>query len=364
MLRRLHYWRVLTAPILSYQAKFLRGQIYEAQGQNEQAYNSYQASRAELETLRSSLQREELKLGFMRNRLGVYDRLIQICLDRASAGTSHDSLERDPLEEALSYVEAAKSRTLRDLILGDGHRGSARPEESQTDRHVRELRKELNWYYHRIEHEQLSQKPVPLEEIDLLRRQAKAREHELMRLLLEAPNPGAIGVALRNSSAATLEEIRCRLPAEAVLLEYFAIGEQTFAAVVTASVLKIVPLGASISFARRLRLLQFQLSKFRLNGEYVATFHQTLLAAAQTHLRELYESLIGPLADLLQGHRDLAIIPFGPLHSLPFHALFDGQAYLIDKFSICYGPSASIFVHDSGRPARSDGPSLVLGVSD
>lgn len=356
----------LDAPILIYQARFLWGEIYEAQGRRERAYNSYQESRSALEMLRSSLQREELKLGFMRNRLDVYSRLIQICLDRDSAESSIEtraSQRTDVLEEALSYVEAAKSRTLRDLILGGAQPRSGGSVENETDRHVHDLRKELNWYYHRIEREQLSQNAVPLEDIESLSRQAKAREHQLMRLLLEAPNPAAIGVALRNSSAATLQEIRCALPPEAALLEYFAIGEQVFAAVVAADFLKIVPVASSAAIARALRLLQFQLSKFRLNSEYVSRFYKPLLEAARIHLRSLHDDLIGPLESLLRV-RDLVIVPFGPLHSLPFHALFDGRSYLVDRFSICYAPSATIFARGNGRPANCGGPSLILGVND
>ncbi len=356
----------LDAPILSYQAQFLWGQIYEAQGEREQAYKSYQASRLALETLRSSLQREELKLGFMRNRLDVYNRLIQICLDQASAESCIEAggpARRNALEEALSFIEAAKSRTLRDLILGGAQPSSGGPAENEADRHARDLRKELNWYYHRIEREQFSPDAVPLQHIDSLRFQARAREHELMRLLLEAPNPPAIGSALRNSSAATLEEIRYALPPDAALLEYFAIGERTLAAVVTRNSLEIIPLAPATAIAHRLRLLQFQLSKFRLNSEYIARFHETLVGAAQVHLRGLYDDVIGPLEGLLQV-RDLVIVPFGPLHSLPFHALFDGRDYLIDRFSICYGPSASIFARANKKPPDSSGPSLILGIDD
>ncbi len=352
----------LDTPILSYQAQFLRGQIYEAQGQSEKAYSSYQESRTALEALRSSLQREELKLGFMRNRLDVYSRLIQMCLDRASAELPlewRDEARTDALEEALSYVEAAKSRTLRDLILGGAQPRSGGSEENETDRHLRDLRKELNWYYHRIEREQLSRDVVPREDIESLRRQARTREHQLMRLLLEAPTPTAIGLALRNSSAATLQEIRRALPPQAALLEYFAIGEQVFAAVVKVDFLEIVPVASISAVAHRLKLLQFQLSKFRLDGEYVARFQQALLSAAQIHLHGLYDDLIGPLESLLRV-RDLVIVPFGPLHSLPFHALFDGQAYLIDRFGISYVPSASIFAHDLGR-AEESGPIPDLG---
>ncbi len=287
----------------------------------------------------------------MRNRLEVYSRLVQICLNRYSAGLSDGAPPSSPataLEEALSYIEAARSRTLRDLVLG-GPQPVTQPgwppsDENETDRHIRELRKELNWFYHRIEREQLSQGEVSVRDIEALTTQAKKREHELLRLLLESADSPSLGTALQNSGSATLEQIRHALGAEAALLEYFAIGERTFAAVITASALKVVPLALSSGVARHLRLFQFQISKFRLSPEYISRFHPTLLRVAQDHLQALYDDVVGPLEDLLHV-RDLVIVPFGPLHSLPFHALYDGQRYLIDRFSICYAPSASIFAH-------------------
>jgi CHAT domain-containing protein len=345
----------LDEPILSYQAQFLWGQLYEALNQPEQAYASYQQSRSALETLRSSLQREELKIGFMQNRLEVYTRLIQLCLDRDS--------NQSTAEEAFSYIEAAKSRTLRDLILTGTPPTSHRPLETEADRHVLALRKELNWYYHRIEREQLSQDKVSLENIDSLKREAKSREHELMRVVLEAPGAPTLGTSLRNSSTATLKEIRGTLGKEATLLEYFAIGERIFAAILTRETLKIVPLAFSSGIMQQLRLLQFQFSKFRMNSEYIARFHKILLQATQTHLLALYENLVAPIEGLLHTP-NLVIVPFGPLHSLPFQALFDGRSYLVDRFSISYAPSASILAHAHRKAVNSTGPSLILGIED
>ncbi len=356
----------LEAPILFYQAQFLWGQIYESLGDTTSAYSSYQKSRSALETLRSSLQREELKLGFMRNRLEVYDRLIQICLDRhaaESSGGQTASSGVSALGEALSYVEAAKSRTLRDLMLGATQPGAGHSEENEADRQIRELRRDLNWFYHRIEREQLSQGAVSLANVESLTLEAKKHESRLLHLLLECPESATIGRALQNSTAATLEEIRLALPPDAALLEYFSVGERTFAAVVTATVLNIVPLALSSEIAKSLRLLQFQISKFRLDTAYVARFEHTLLKAGQSHLKTLYDAVIAPLEGSLHV-RDLVVVPNGPLHSLPFHAVFDGQQYLVDRFNICYAPSASIFAYAHTKSANSTGPSLILGVDD
>ncbi|HZQ52371.1 MAG TPA: CHAT domain-containing tetratricopeptide repeat protein [Bryobacteraceae bacterium] len=343
------------SPMLCYQAYFLRGQIQEACGEPENAYNSYQEARAALEALRSSLERDELKIGLMRNRLEVYTRLIQLCLDRASGESS--------AEEALSYIEAAKSRTLRDLILGEAQPSDVSYADTETDQHVRELRKDLNWYYHRIEREQLSQEAATAEDLDALKNRARQCEHELLRFLIEAPASTGVAAALRGSSTTTLSQIRNALGPMAALLEYFALGEQIFVAVVARELIKIVPLSAAQTLARRLRMLQFQFSKFRLDRDYVARFRSSLIKATQAHLAALYDNLIAPVDSLLPA-RDLVVVPYGPLHSLPFHALFDGSSYLIDRFTVSYAPSASIFTHSHRDMEERKGRPLILGVDD
>ena len=52
------------------------------------------------------------------------------------------------------------------------------------------------------------------------------------------------------------------------------------------------------------------------------------------------------------------------LHYVPFHALSDGNQYLIDQFTISYAPSASIYALSQSRTANSTGPALIFGVPD
>ncbi|MFZ0593481.1 MAG: CHAT domain-containing protein, partial [Bryobacteraceae bacterium] len=300
-------------------------------------------------------QKEELKIGFMRNRLEVYGRLVHLCLERHSSQAS--------AEEAFSYIEAAKSRTLQDLIVAGPHPIPETLQDSDVDRRIRDLRKQLNWYYHRLEREQLSQDPIPADQVHLLKHQAMDREHELVRLLLEAPVAGNVPTALRKSGAVTLEQIRSVLGASAGLLEYFSIGERLFAAVVTAERVDVVPLVSSSAIAQRLRMLQFQFSKFGLSADYVARFGAVLMKSVQAHLRALFDDVFAPLERLFEVE-DLVIVPHGPLHAVPFHALFDGRQYLVDRFTLCYAPSAGIFTHCHTEPDRNTGPCLIFGVQD
>jgi CHAT domain-containing protein len=114
----------------------------------------------------------------------------------------------------------------------------------------------------------------------------------------------------------------------------------------------------------KLRLLQLQLAKFRLGEDYIRALEKPLLHAALAHLEELYALLIAPLRSHLQAEH-LVIVPHSFLHYLPFHALTDGQRYLIDDFTISYAPSASIFAICQQKPVeQSNVESLVLAVGD
>src|SRR5262249_9871416 len=63
----------------------------------------------------------------------------------------------------------------------------------------------------------------------------------------------------------------------------------------------------------------------------------------------------------------LTIVPYGPLHRLPFHALFSGSRFLIEDFSIHYLPASSLLAppsvpeQDDGR--RRGGRPLLFGYS-
>jgi CHAT domain-containing protein len=111
-----------------------------------------------------------------------------------------------------------------------------------------------------------------------------------------------------------------------------------------------------------IRLLQFQLSKFRLGPQYSGTFHKPLLEGTEVHLQELYLEVFAPLRPRLEA-RHLVVVPHDVLHYLPFHALLDGKRHLIESFTVSYAPSAAIFALCQAKSAKSQG-SLILGVPD
>jgi CHAT domain-containing protein len=52
------------------------------------------------------------------------------------------------------------------------------------------------------------------------------------------------------------------------------------------------------------------------------------------------------------------------LHHIPVHALHDGTEYLIDRFTVSYAPSASVWAICGSRPEPAGRQSLIMGVPD
>jgi CHAT domain-containing protein len=149
-----------------------------------------------------------------------------------------------------------------------------------------------------------------------------------------------------------------------MLVEYFRVGSRLLAFLVTRDALEVVPVAVVPRVQHVLRLLQFQLGWARPGaGEAGEASRRALLASTEAHLRELYVELIAPLRDRLRGEH-LVVVPHDLLHYVPFHALHDGTAHLIDAYSVSYAPSATVYALCHGRPARGREDSLVLGVPE
>src|SRR5262249_8453503 len=150
------------SPSLRYQGHFLLGQLEEAEGNIQTAYKVYQQARTELESLRSSLSRDEFKISFMKDKVDLYGRLTELCLTVQTSAS--------PNEEAFGYIELAKSRGLVELI-SQGSRTSEGEGSAQSvmAQRIRKLREELHWYQHRIELEHLRPERDHVQKIEHLR---------------------------------------------------------------------------------------------------------------------------------------------------------------------------------------------------
>jgi CHAT domain-containing protein len=344
------------SPVLVYQTRLLLGQIAANRGDRAAAYTAYQEARKALEALRTRLQSEELKIAFVKNRMQVYEGVLELYFDPANKEISAN--------EAFSCIEAAKSRSMIEMIFQSGQSlpmGEAG--QSEYVRKIRDLREELNWYYHRIELEQLKPEEKSRERLELLQQAAQFHETELLRALRELPAHERENATLEAPADFSVAKVQANLPPDTVLVEYYSAGDRLVAAVISRESIEIVPVSVLPRVTNLLHLLRFQFAKFRMGAAYTEKFAQPLLRATLGHLEALYRELIEPIrAQLTAKH--VVFVPHGPLHFLPFHALRTGEEYLCDAYTISYAPSATVFGLCQEKNVIDNRNSLVLGIPD
>jgi CHAT domain-containing protein len=344
----------INAPLLEFQAHLLMGRIEQSSGRSDEAYASFERARLQLETLRSWVQGDELKVAFMRDKAELYAHLVQLCM-RTGQGFS----------QAFAHMEQAKSRALADLVNGRSSAGVGGARTNLADQSALDaLRSELNWYYHRLELEQNPKEHIASARIRQLHSKIQVREDDFLRALREVePQGTTAGERGGAGESITLSEVRSFLGSDTTLIEYFQIENSFVAAVVSLDSIQIVPLAGVAEVAESLQMLEFQMSRMRVPGFSAGISVERLTELAASRLRDLYKQVFAPLSSYVKTE-ECIIVPHGMLHYVPFHALATGGDYLIDRLALSYAPSASLYAACAGRAVNSAGPSLLLGVPD
>lgn len=363
-------------PALEHRAFRVLGDIEEAGGEPHAALAAFEKSHRWLEEMRSQLHGDDLKIAFFKDKQAVYESLVWLTLatpeeaepDRGAPEPLSAS-SRSAQETAFLYVEKAKSRSLADLMAFRSHALEPRgADHSGIAESVRHLREELNWLYRQIDLQQMSGSESVRSEVRLLRRSARDKEEELLRVQRELQAADRELSSIQTASVVDLGSVQDSLPDDAVLVEYFIARETIFVAVVDRAGVVLRPLASAQRTRELHRLLQFQLSRSaRLASRPDAVSRSVAKlgsAATESHLRELYRLLIEPVEPILDD-RQIIVAPHGFLHYVPFQALIDGAGRSVaERVAISYTPSASVFHLCATKRVAHRGDSLVLGVAD
>jgi CHAT domain-containing protein len=174
---------------------------------------------------------------------------------------------------------------------------------------------------------------------------------------------GEDSVDTLGSGVVGIREIQSLLGSDEQLVEFFTLRDEVLAFVLDRHRVRTVRgLASRTEVIEQVDRLRFQWSKFA-PGDYADRNGADLLVSTQKVLRNLYEMLMEPLADLLTSTR-LIVAPYGALHGVPFHALFDGEKYALDRWEFAYTPSGAVWhacrIRGEGKAVKS----LLLGVSE
>lgn len=342
-----------TAPQVAARCHTSLGLLAAAVGDQTAAEAGFRQAIAVTEDLRAPLPAEEFRTAFIADKLTPYAEMVRLCL--ADPGRT---------AEALDYVERARSRALVE-VLGGALPVRARAKdsfESGLVSRLDELREELNWLYSRINRPPEGGPAPAAESMEALQAAVQEREAAVLEIMrqLRQRGDGATGQA----APFDLAGLQRRLGSHTALVEYYSLDGELLAFVVTGAGIEIVRgLGAEARVEAALGQLRFQIETLRYGADRVRTHLDQLNRRAQHYLGVLYDLVLRPIESRLGGRR-LVVVPHRALHYVPFHALHDGAAYVIERREVVYAPSAAVLDHCLAAARRPLERALLLGVPD
>jgi CHAT domain-containing protein len=359
---------------LKYQCDYLLGMIAELHSDMDAAARYYDRAVREIEDVQSRLVLDE-RASFLEDKGGVYQRAMIL------------ALRRNNTDKALIYVEKAKSRVLGDYLRNNIDirlRASDRTGEVILEDLAR-LREEQAWYssivYEEENEANLSDTAI-LRIRSMIPGQARAelqkRERRIEQLMEQMHLRLAGDLVVKPGlqwSDSIVTSLWPRLERNALMLEYYLTGQDIY-------IFQLSRNGIDVEIVRNVApKLDRLVSLWRTNLELAAQAaslqdRASAFAGLQENclglLQRLYDLLLKPVSNAVNACNHLIIVPYGILHYLPFHCLFDGVQFLIERpnLNVSYLPAAALLdiCRQRGQRIRTKGislkDSLVMGLSD
>lgn len=324
-------------------------------GKRRAALHYYRHAVEAVERVRTLLKGDDFQVAFLQDKMRLYEELLALLLDQGT---------RAALLEGFQLAERAKSRALLELLAGPVKAVAMEDAERQAlVRRLEALRQQLNWNYARNQQvDGGTSRRLPVadtalpEHVTRLEREylRSQRELQLVSGGLEAPG---------GTPPVTLPDLQALLSRDEQIVEYMMVGDEVLAYVVDRRRFRTVRgLASRAEVEQQVERLRLQWSRLSLNDRMDRHGPQ-LLATSQETLEALYGMLLEPLEDLLSAER-LHIIPHGILHNVPFHALYDGACYALDRWEFAYAPSGAVWRTCRLRGELEAEGALVYGVAD
>jgi len=295
------------------------------------------------------------------------------------------ALKRDDKNQALIYVEKAKSRVLGDYLRNNIdirlRAGDKAGEAILGD--LAKLREEQAWYssivYETENEANLSDTAqIRIRSVGPVkaRQEMQQRERRIENLLEQMQLRSVGDLVTRPRSDWTnsiVTSLWPKLDPKSLMLEYYLTDKDIYIFQLTRNGIdvQVVP-NAVPKLDRLLSLWHANLdlaSQAAGNADRAQAFFG-LQENSLGLLQRLYDLLLRPVLDALYACTHLLVVPYGVLHYLPFHCLFDGVQFVVEHLDISYLPSAALLAICRQRGKRIEASelhledSLVMGLSD
>jgi len=309
-----------------WEAYFGLGQCYEKRSIFDQSVKCYKNAIDVIDMIRSQILLDSFKAGFTRDKLKVYEFLINILF---KLNTENPSIETE--KEIFHVTQKAKARAYLENL--------ARSKVDVSKRLNLKVRKKENEISKRIAliKEQLSNSDLFEYKRKELLIELQREEDKFMSLIsevnLEIPKISNI------ASPCRVEQIQQLLNKNTALIEYFLGENQTIMFLITKTEFCVFPLPSRNEIESSIRAF------LKILSDPPKVEFNWFLAA-----KRIYNELIFPAERKIKNViGNLIIIPDGILYYLPFETLVRSingkpteEGYLIKDYRISYAPSSSI----------------------
>jgi tetratricopeptide (TPR) repeat protein len=348
-------------PIAAYQILETLGEAQERAGAIQAATRSYCSAIDRFEDVRVRIPTEESKIAFLRDKTGLYDRLLSIELSRR-----HPSVAK-----LFDWMERARAQSLWDRFREPMTDAEALPR----DRKATALRRHLSWLHARLSRLELGSTQERAQAAEVRGKLLEA-EDAWSRFLRERAERDAQNASPQSSGTASIAEIAKRLPKGWGFLSYHISERCSLAVAITREGTVWRQLKPGLH--RRLHVLGAKLdlqwdTAAMLRASVRKTAHGHSMAASLSSgmessmrgstdmlLRELHGLLWRPIEEAASsGPLHWIVSLHGPIHRIPLHALLGRDGYVIESTDLSYAPSARIWSRMS-KPRKLRGSSAYI----
>jgi CHAT domain-containing protein len=357
---------------LKYRCDYLLGQIAEHHGDLEAAASYYDRAIKGIDSVQNHLVMDE-RSSFLEDKGDVYKQAVTLALRRSNN------------ERALVYVEKAKSRVLGDYLRNNIdirlRAGDQAGEAILED--LARLREEQAWFskivYEAANETGLSDTAIMRirsMEPGQARQEMQKREHSIEQMLEQLQLRLAGDLVSRSRPQWTdsiITKLWPKIEHTVLILEYYLTEQDVYIFQITRDGIDVRIVKEGVPKMERL------LSLWRVNLDLAAQAsgardRAQAFGGLQDNslglLQRLYDLLLKPVSNALESCEHLTIVPYGMLHYLPFHCLFDGVQFVVERVDVSYLPAAALMeiCHQRGQRAEQNRiplkRSLVMGLSD
>jgi CHAT domain-containing protein/Tfp pilus assembly protein PilF len=322
------------------------GQCYEIKKKYSISISYYRRSIEAIEHIWDRIPNEFFKIGFARNKMTAYQRIIGVLVSQHNANPHMMSLE-----EIFNFVERAKARAFFDNIRETWEESAKGTNTLFFDRQ-QEISKKISVLYRKM-----ISYGVPIESKKKINIELEREEEKYIRLISEIRTEARSRSQKISKEICSISQLQDKIRDDKTLiLEYFIGEEESYLIIIKRNNAKIYVLSGRDDLERSLRGY-IKLFSFSSNGNNVG------VEAAKRIGKELIPIKKG---ELFEDAEAIIVIPDGILHYLPFETLRAGigrgSGYLVEKLVISYCPSASSLFYLKEQKKRSLGQKMLLAL--